>query len=240
MEIIPAIDLIEGRVVRLLQGDYALKTTYEASPIGVAMRYAEAGANWLHVVDLDGAKSGRFENINTISVLARDAGLKIQAGGGVRTAQDVDRLLIAGVHRVVVGSLAVREPGIVNNWIERFGAERITIAFDVQADADGALMLKTAGWREHSNLSLWDGLALYSDSKLKHLLCTDIARDGMLSGPNVPLYRALSESHPELEVQASGGVSGTGDVSALRTAGAAGAIIGKALLEGRIKLEELL
>jgi phosphoribosylformimino-5-aminoimidazole carboxamide ribotide isomerase len=240
MEIIPAIDLIDGRVVRLLQGDYALKTTYEGSAIGVAMRYAEAGANWLHVVDLDGARSGRFENLNTISILARDAGLKIQAGGGVRTAQDVDRLLIAGVHRVVVGSLAVREPTIVINWIERFGADRITVAFDVQADADGALMLKTAGWREQAQLSLWDGLALYAQSKLKHLLCTDIARDGMLSGPNVPLYRALSESHPELAVQASGGVGGLDDVRALRGSGVAGAIIGKALLEGRLNLKELL
>jgi phosphoribosylformimino-5-aminoimidazole carboxamide ribotide isomerase len=240
MEIIPAIDLIDGRVVRLLQGDYALKTTYEGSAIGVAMRYAEAGANWLHVVDLDGARSGRFENLNTISILARDAGLKIQAGGGVRTAQDVDRLLIAGVHRVVVGSLAVREPTIVINWIERFGADRITVAFDVQADADGALMLKTAGWREQAQLSLWDGLALYAQSKLKHLLCTDIARDGMLSGPNVPLYRALSESHPELAVQASGGVGGLDDVRALRGSGVAGAIIGKALLEGRLSLKELL
>jgi len=239
MEIIPAIDLIDGRVVRLLQGDYALKTVYESSPIGLAMRYAEAGAEWLHVVDLDGAKSGRFENLNTIAVLARDAGLKIQAGGGVRTAQDVDRLLIAGVNRVVVGSLAVREPAIVSNWLERFGAERIVIAFDVLTDADGALMLKTAGWREQSNVSLWDGLALYSQSKLIHMLCTDIARDGMLSGPNTALYRALSESHPELKVQASGGVGGIEDVVKLRGSGVAGAIIGKALLEGRLKLEEL-
>ncbi len=239
MEILPAIDLIEGRVVRLLQGDYALKTIYEGSPIGVALRYAEAGAQWLHVVDLDGARTGRFENLNTITVLARDSGLKIQAGGGVRTAQDVDRLLIAGVHRVVIGSLAVREPAIVSNWIDRFGADRLTIAFDVQADADGALMLKTAGWREQATLSLWDGLALYSHSKLKHLLCTDISRDGMLSGPNVPLYRALSESHPELEVQASGGVGGIEDVEALRTSGVAGAIIGKALLENRLRLAEL-
>jgi phosphoribosylformimino-5-aminoimidazole carboxamide ribotide isomerase len=239
VEIIPAIDLRAGCVVRLAQGDYARVTHYAAEPLALAREYAEAGAAWLHVVDLDGARSGALENLRVIGALAQ-SGIQVQAGGGVRSEEDVKRLFDAGVERVVVGSVAVRSPELVEEWISLHGTERICIALDTRADAQGRWMLPVKGWTESSGVEL-DTLALrYAAAGARHLLCTDVARDGMLSGPNVDLYVHLRRIAPQLAVQASGGVRDVDDVRALHAAGSAAVILGRSLLEGRLTVAEAL
>ncbi len=241
MIVYPAIDLRGGRVVRLRQGDYAAETRYADDPLAVARRYREAGAMWIHVVDLDAARDGAMRHRETIAAIARDTGLAVQAGGGVRAESDVEALLAAGVARVVIGSLAVREPARVAGWIGRFGAERICVALDTRADAAGRWWLPVAGWTEDSGVELDVLVARYAGlAAIRHVLVTDIARDGMLSGPSLDLYRALAARWPALAIQASGGFRNPADVVAARDAGCAGAIVGKALLDGTVGLEELL
>ena len=239
MQIIPAIDLRAGRVVRLAQGDYARETRYAPTAIELAADYARAGATWLHVVDLDGARSGELENLRVIEAIAA-SGLRVQAGGGVRERGDVERLHAAGVERVVVGSVAVREPGRVEDWLARFGSERLCIALDTRADESGRWTLPVRGWTEASSVGLDELAPRYAQSGARHLLCTDIDRDGMLSGPNLALYAHLRALVPDLRLQASGGVRDSGDLVALRASGAAGAILGRSLLEGRLTLQEAL
>jgi phosphoribosylformimino-5-aminoimidazole carboxamide ribotide isomerase len=239
-EIYPAIDVRDGRVVRLDQGDYARETRYAADPLELACRYAEDGAVWLHMVDLDAARSGGYTLHALLRRIVAKSGLKVQTGGGVRSADDVSSLLDAGATRVVIGSLAVREPARVAGWIARFGTEHVTLAFDTLADADGTWRLPVHGWTEASGRTLGDILALYFDSGLRHVLCTDIARDGMLSGPNLELYRYLRRAAPWLQVQASGGARDTADVQAARITGCAGIVLGKSLLEGRMQLPQAL
>ena len=237
----PAIDLVDGQVVRLAQGDYSRQTEYELDPIDLAEKYRSQGAEWLHVVDLDAARSGMAQNRSLIAALTSVDGLNVQAGGGVRSESDVDWLLEAGVARVVIGSTAVREPARVERWIERWGADRVCVALDTRADAAGVWWLPVAGWTEDSGVRLESLLERFvGNGALRHLMCTDIARDGMLDGPNLELYRTLAKANPALAIQASGGVRGAADVVALREAGAAGAIVGKALLDGRVELPELL
>lgn len=236
--VIPAIDLREGRVVRLRQGDYGQQTTYEFEPRALARRYAEAGAEWLHVVDLDGARSGGLDNLQVIETIARD-GMKIQAGGGVRGERDLRRLFDAGVTRAVVGSVAIRDPGLVGAWLGKYGAERITVALDTRR-VDGRWALPSAGWTELEAQSLDELAPWYAARGAHHLLCTDIDRDGMLGGFNLDLYRHLAAIAPTLAVQASGGVRSVDDIAAARDAGAQGVILGRALLEGRFTIEEAL
>lgn len=236
--VIPAIDLRGGHVVRLKQGDYAQQTTYADDPLGVAQRYAEAGATWLHVVDLDGARAGQFDNLAVIEALAR-VGMQVQAGGGVRTEVDVRRLRDAGVARVVVGSVAIRDPQQVVTWLADFGAEHLTIALDTRR-VDNRWTLPSAGWTQVEAGTLDQLAPWYAARGAQHLLCTDIDRDGMLAGCNLDLYRHLAASVPTLQVQASGGVRALGDIRAARAAGATGVILGRALLEGRFTLREAL
>jgi len=239
MQIIPAIDLRAGRVVRLAQGDYARETHYASEPLALAQEYAAAGARWLHVVDLDGARSGELENLGTIAALAR-SGLRVQAGGGVRDADGVQRLLDAGVARVVLGSVAVKSPHVVQEWIARHGAESICIALDTRADAHGRWTLPVKGWTESSGADLDELAPRHARAGARHLLCTDIARDGMLSGPNLGLYRHLRQLAPQFALQASGGVRNVEDVAALRACGADAVILGRSLLEGRLTVAEAL
>lgn len=234
----PAIDVRGGRVVRLEQGDYARETRYNASPLAVATGYASAGATWLHLVDLDAARAGGYTLAPLLRALRRDTGLRIQTGGGVRSARDVGTLLDAGADRVVIGSLAVREPATVLAWLARFGRERITVALDARQDADGTWRLPVAGWTQDSGTALDPLLARYAAEGLSHLLCTDIARDGMFAGPNLALYETIAARVPQVRVQASGGVRDAGDVAQARAAGCAGVVLGKALLEGRLELGE--
>lgn len=236
--VIPAVDIREGRVVRLFKGDHARRTDYAVTPHDLARCYADAGATWLHVVDLDGARSGRQANLQVIAGLAQ-AGMHVQAGGGIRCDEDLERLFDAGVARAVIGSLAVREPDRVVGWLQRHGAGRITLALDARW-RDHAWRLASAGWTTSEATSL-DALAPhYIAAGARHVLCTDIDRDGTLGGPNLSLYVHLRKTFPELHVQASGGVRHLADVRAVRDSGAAGVILGRALLEGHLQLAEAL
>lgn len=237
-DIIPAIDLRAGRVVRLKQGDYAQQTTYPTDPRELAQRYAAAGATWLHLVDLDGARSGGLDNLAVIESIAAD-GMQIQAGGGVRDEADLSRLFSAGVTRVVLGSVAIRDPERVADWLTRYGAEQLTIALDTRWH-DSRWALPSAGWTEMESRTLDELAPWYAARGARHLLCTDIERDGMLAGFNLDLYQHLGRIVPELAVQASGGVRSLDDIRAARAAGAHGVILGRALLEGRFTLEQAL
>ncbi len=236
----PALDIREGRVVRLRQGDYAQETHYGDDPLPRAQAFEAQGASWMHLVDLDAARAGGYTLAPLLGAIRANTGLQVQTGGGVRGRDDVARILDAGASRVVVGSLAVREPEQVIGWLGEFGPERITIALDARQDEQGLWQLPVHGWTENAGVTL-DVLAdRYAAAGLRHLLCTDIARDGMLAGPNLELYRHLAARLPSVAIQASGGVRDVADVAAAREAGCAGAVLGKALLEQRMDLGEAL
>lgn len=236
----PAIDVRDGRVVRLAQGDYARETRYAADPFELGMAYADAGAVALHLVDLDAAREGGYSLLPLLRRIAEDGRLQVQTGGGVRGEEDVRRILDAGAARVVVGSLAVKEPSRVAGWLSRFGAERIVVALDARCDDDGLWRLPVHGWTQGSGVELDAMLAHYAAAGARHLLCTDISRDGMLQGPNIGLYRRIAANGPMFAVQASGGVREAADVEAARVAGCAGIVLGRALLEGRFALTDVL
>ncbi|MDR6094733.1 1-(5-phosphoribosyl)-5-[(5-phosphoribosylamino)methylideneamino]imidazole-4-carboxamide isomerase [Stenotrophomonas sp. SORGH_AS_0321] len=236
----PALDIREGRVVRLRQGDYAQETRYGDDPLPRAQAFARQGVQWMHLVDLDAARAGGYTLAPLLAQIRQQAGLHVQTGGGVRGREDVERILQAGAGRVVVGSLAVREPDAVIGWLAEFGPERITIALDARQDQDGQWQLPIHGWTENAGVTL-DVLAQrYAAAGMRHLLCTDIARDGMLAGPNLDLYRHLAALLPGVAIQASGGIRDVADVAASRAAGCSGAVLGKALLEQRMDLAEAL
>ena len=239
MELIPAIDLRNGTVVRLLQGDFDQETRYELSPDALFNRYARAGARWVHVVDLDGARDGQAANRSVVAGLAARGGPSIQSGGGLRSSRSVRSLLASGVGRAVLGSVAVAEPGEVMEWFGEFGSDSLVLALDVRVDAAGVPRVATHGWREQSSLSLWDLVRRYLSVGLRHVLCTDVSRDGALTGPNLGLYREAMARFPGIAWQASGGVRDVADLKALAETGVAAAISGKALIEGRITYEEL-
>ncbi len=232
MIIYPAMDLMGGQCVRLAQGRFEDRTTYSNDPAQALERFASDGAEWAHIVDLDGARAREPRQHELIADLARGSALKLQVAGGFRTADQIAAMLDAGVARVVIGSLAVKQPETVQGFLKTFGGDRITIALDVNI-VDGAPMVATAGWTETSGRTLWDTAALYAEAQ--HLLVTDISRDGMLTGPNFELLAEAVERLPHLGVQASGGIASLDDLKPLRTAGV---IIGKALWEGRIALRE--
>jgi phosphoribosylformimino-5-aminoimidazole carboxamide ribotide isomerase len=234
----PAIDVRGGRVVRLRQGDYAQETRYADDPLAVAERYAQAGARWLHLVDLDAARGGGYTLAPLLSAIKSATSLQVQTGGGVRSEADVQSIFDAGADRVVVGSLAVREPARVRDWLRSYGSARVTVALDARQSADGRWQLPTAGWTEESGVELETLLSDYVAAGLQHLLCTDITRDGMLAGPNIALYRRIVDVAPQVQLQASGGVRDVADVVAAWQAGCAGAVLGKALLDGRFDLSE--
>lgn len=236
----PAIDVREGRVVRLAQGDYARETRYPADPLTAVQSYALQGAEWLHLVDLDAAREGGYTLAPLLRSIAATTSLKVQTGGGVRSRDDVARILEAGAARVVIGSLAVHDPDLVVGWINEFGAQRITVALDARQDETGAWRLPVHGWTETAPATLDEMAVHFAGNGLKHLLSTDIARDGMLSGPNANLYAHLQSIAPELQVQVSGGVRELSDVVAAKAHGCAGIVLGRALLEGRLDLAEAL
>ena len=236
----PAIDVREGRVVRLAQGDYERQTSYELDALETARRYAAQGATWLHLVDLDAARAGGYTLTPLLREICAFTGLKVQTGGGVRARDDVARLLAAGAARVVIGSLAVKQPALVLEWLAEFGNERITVALDARQDAQGSWRLPVHGWTEYASTTLDELAVRFEAGGLRHLLSTDIARDGMMSGPNTGLYAHLRALAPSLRVQASGGVREVGDVAVARDLGCAGIVLGRALLEGNLDLEQAL
>jgi phosphoribosylformimino-5-aminoimidazole carboxamide ribotide isomerase len=239
MKLVPAIDLRAGHCVRLLHGDFAAETRYPADPHSLLTKYRAAGADWLHIVDLDGARGGSLDNRAIIAELAARKAVNLQVGGGLRNTAALAQMLDAGAARAVVGSAAVSQVEQVLAWLAHFGVERLTLAFDVSIDDAGVPRVMTHGWQRQSEYSLWDALGNYSASPPKHVLCTDVGRDGALTGPNVELYREAVRRHPQIEWQASGGIRNAHDLHALSEAGAAVAISGKALLENLIPIEEL-
>lgn len=234
MIIYPAMDLMGGGVVRLKQGRFEDHTNYTSLPADALLGFAKAGAEWAHIVDLDGARAKAPVQHDLIARLARESALKLQVGGGFRTREQIGRMLDAGAARVVIGSLAVKQPELVGQWIDEFGNEQLTLSLDVRL-CNGQPMVAVSGWTEASDATLWDIVTLYP--RAKHLLLTDIGRDGMLSGPNFDLLDEAVERLPNLRIQASGGVTSIADLERLRTDGA---IIGKAMWEGLIPLEEAL
>ena len=236
----PALDIRDGRVVRLLQGDYARETRYGDDVLPRAQAFADAGAQWMHLVDLDAAKAGGYTLAALLGQISRQTGLQVQTGGGVRSREDVARILDAGAARVVVGSLAVRDSATVIGWLQEFGTDRLTIALDTRQDAAGVWQLPVHGWTETAEATLDQLATQYAQAGLQHLLCTDIARYGMLSGPNMGLYAHLRALAPQLQVQVSGGARNLADVAAAKAAGCAGIVLGKALLEGHLDLKDAL
>ncbi len=202
MRLIPAIDLKDGRCVRLLRGDFAAETRYDTDPAALLAKYRGFGADWLHVVDLDGARDGSGRNREIIVGLAEQSAVRLQVGGGLRDTQAVSQMLEAGVARVVIGSAAVTRVDLVQAWLNDFGPERVVLAFDVRLDPTRTPLVTIHGWRETSDVSLWDAVAKFEDYDLKHVLCTDVSRDGALSGPNVELYDEAVRRSPHIEWQA--------------------------------------
>lgn len=238
MHVIPSIDLAAGRCVRLRQGKFDAMTEYAVDPVQQARDYAAAGLSWVHLVDLDGCRAGRPVNGAIIAAIAAIPGLRLQAGGGIRDLDTVRACLDSGVQRVVIGSRAYQAPDEVARWIAELGAERIVIAADVRF-ADGVPLPVIEGWRSDATIGFYASLDFFRDCGARHLLCTEVSRDGMLAGPGVALYDELSSRYPAMLVQASGGVRDANDLEDLQRAGAAAAIVGKSLLEGVMRLEAL-
>jgi phosphoribosylformimino-5-aminoimidazole carboxamide ribotide isomerase len=240
MELIPAIDLLDGRCVRLKQGQFEAVTYYPSAPAELASRYADEGAAWLHVVDLAASRDGTAADTGPLFRLLAAAPQKTQTGGGVRAASDVEARLEAGAGRVVVGSVCASEPDRFASWLSSFGPDRLVAALDVRIDRNGQAWPRIHGWTADAGQDLYALLDSLTAAGLRHLLCTDIGRDGVMRGPNVALYQDLARQYPGLRIQASGGVSSLDDLRRLSATGAAAAITGKALLEGTFTVPEAL
>lgn len=239
MNVIPAIDLRKGQCVRLLRGDFDRQTNYSEDPITLAGSYKATGFSDLHVVDLDGALSGQQENQDIIRKIVSSSDLAVQIGGGIRTQAQLESWLASGVARVVIGSLAVIRPQLVSDWLDTYGPDKIVLALDVTLDETSTPQLATHGWTRSGNMTLWQCIDTYLDVDLQHVLCTDISKDGAMTGPNFELYTQLLEKYPRIRLQASGGVRDIDDLKALDRIGVPAAISGRALLDGKIKTEEL-
>ncbi len=237
MQLIPAIDIRDGRCVRLLKGEFDKVTRYDYDPCELAAGYGRLGARWLHIVDLDGAQSGRPVNGRLIREIAAAGGMQIQIGGGIRTPEDLARTL-EFADRAVIGSLAVTGVETVRALLGEHGADRIALGLDIRF-LDGEPRVTTHGWTEASRLTLAAAIEQYRNQDLRHVLCTDVDRDGALTGPNVDLYSECVRQWPEIEFQASGGIRSAKDLAQLSRTGVAGAISGKALLDRLISPEEL-
>ena len=234
MEIVPAIDIIDGKCVRLSKGDYNAQKTYSDSPLDVALRFQDAGIRRLHLVDLDGARSKHIVNYPVLEAITAHTDLTVDFGGGIKSTSDLDTALGCGAAMVTVGSTAVTDPDLMMRWIEDFGQEHIILGADAR---DGKISVN--GWKEDSVLTLSDFIRDYMKKGITQVLCTDINRDGMLQGPAVELYRSLLKEFPGIKLIASGGVSSVKDLMDLKEAGLPAAIVGKAYYEGRITIDQL-
>lgn len=236
--IIPALDLIDGTVVRLHQGDYGQKRDYGNDPLPRLQQYEQQGAQVLHLVDLTGAKDPKARQLPLLRKLLAGVSVPVQIGGGIRNEQDVRDLIDAGASRVVIGSTAVRQPELVETWFSRFGADALVLALDVRIDDQGNKHVAISGWQENSSQTLEEVVERYRPYGLKHVLCTDISRDGTLAGSNVDLYCEITQRYPDIAFQASGGIGSLDDIAALRGSGVKGVIVGRALLDGKFNVEE--
>ncbi|KKI43680.1 1-(5-phosphoribosyl)-5-[(5-phosphoribosylamino)methylideneamino]imidazole-4-carboxamide isomerase [Hafnia alvei] len=236
--IIPALDLIDGKVVRLHQGDYGQQRDYGNDPLPRLQDYQQQGGEVLHLVDLTGAKDPAARQIPLLRKLLAGVSVPVQVGGGIRSEEDVAALLEAGASRVVIGSTAVRQPDVVKQWFTRFGADALVLALDVRIAADGRKNIAVSGWQEDSGVTLEQIVDEFLPYGLKHVLCTDISRDGTLSGSNVALYQEVCARYPQVAFQSSGGIGSLEDIAALRGSGVQGVIVGRALLEGKFTVKE--
>jgi phosphoribosylformimino-5-aminoimidazole carboxamide ribotide isomerase len=237
MYIIPAIDLRNRKCVRLYQGDYAQETIYADDPLLIVNQFYQSGSRWVHIVDLDGAKDPANHQRDLIEKICKHTPLNVQTGGGIRDANQVEALFNAGVKRIIIGSLAVKNPDLVKSWINQWGADRFVLALDVN-EIDNNYYIAIHGWQEKSTQTLFEFLKDYMDAGLTHALCTDISLDGTLQGPNIKLYQNILHRYPQLQLQASGGVASLEDVILLNENKLAACIIGRALYEGKIILDE--
>jgi len=234
IEIIPAIDIIDGKCVRLSQGDYQQKTIYNENPLEVAKMFEAAGLKRLHLVDLDGAKAHHIVNQKVLKLIASNTNLIIDFGGGLKTDEDLQIAFESGASMVTGGSIAVKSPEIFMRWIEKFGAEKIILGADAKDE-----MIAVAGWQEVSELSIFDFIESYTYKGILKVISTDIARDGMLTGPSIDLYKKIIAKFPKLELIASGGIASMKDIYELDAMGVPGVITGKAIYENRISLDEI-
>ena len=234
IELIPAIDIIDGKCVRLTKGDYDTKKIYNEDPVSVAKEFEAHGIRRLHVVDLDGARSKHIVNDKVLQRIARETNLVIDFGGGIKTDEDVARAFEAGAHMITIGSIAVTDPERSMEWLHKYGPEHIVLGADVR---NGRVSIN--GWKEDSQEELIPFLDRYLSEGMRNVLCTDISKDGMLQGPSIALYRQVMEHYPDCHLIASGGVSSMDDIRALEAAGIPAVVFGKAIYEGKIKLEEL-
>ena len=234
IELIPAIDIIDGQCVRLTKGDYQQKTVYRDSPAEVAKKFETLGFKRLHVVDLDGAKSKHIVNCEVLRRVTTETNLTVDFGGGIKTDEDIEKAFAAGAAMVTVGSIAVTKPELFMGWLEKYGAERMILGADVR---HGKISIN--GWKEDSTEDLLPFLKKYIDAGVSNVLCTEISKDGTLTGPAIDLYKQVMDTYPELHLIARGGVSSKTDIEALDAAGIPAVVFGKAIYEGRIDLREL-
>jgi len=234
MRIIPAIDIIDGKCVRLTQGDYSQKTVYNENPLEVAKEFEDAGLKHLHLVDLDGAKAGKITNWRILEAINKSTGLSVDFGGGVKTDEDIDIAFSSGAKQVTCGSIAVKNFSKVQEWMEKYGNNKLILGADVKDR-----MIAVNGWTETTSMSIEDLMHKYLSNGLEYVICTDIATDGMLTGPNITLYKELINTFTAVKLIASGGIGNIDDLKALKKEGLEGAILGKAIYEGKVKLTDL-
>jgi len=234
MEIIPAIDIIDGKCVRLSQGDYAQKIIYNENPLEVAKQFEAAGLQRLHLVDLDGAKASHIVNHKTLQTICSQTKLKIDFGGGIKTDEDIKIAFDSGAQQITAGSIAVKSRDTVLRWLDKYGAEKIILGADVKDE-----MIAVSGWQENSSINLFGFLKDYVAHGIQYVICTDIAKDGMLQGSSISLYKKILQQFPSIKLIASGGVSDLDELNVLRETGLHGAIIGKAIYEGKVALADL-
>jgi phosphoribosylformimino-5-aminoimidazole carboxamide ribotide isomerase len=234
MRVIPAIDIIDGKCVRLTQGDYGQMKVYRTDPVDVAREFEDADLKYLHVVDLEGAKKGHVMNWNALQEILTETSLEIDFGGGVKTDEDVERLLDMNVNQINIGSLAVKEPDKFAGWIKRYGASNFILSADVKGE-----FIQVNGWQDSTPTNIYDLVAQFESLGMQYITCTDISNDGMLQGVNLALYKKLKKRFPKLKIIASGGVSSIEDIEKLEYIGVFGTIIGKAIYEKKIQLREL-
>lgn len=235
MEIIPAIDIIEGKCVRLTQGDYSQKKIYNEKPLEVAKEFEDAGLKRLHLVDLDGAKAGKVVNWKVLEAIAGKTSLTIDFGGGVKTEKDIEIIFESGGALVTIGSMAVKEEEVFIGWLKIYGADKFLLGADVKNEK-----IAVHGWQETTDIWIYDFIQKYMEKGMKQVFCTDVAKDGALEGPSIELYKNIIQKFPDLHFIASGGVSNIDDVYELEDINCKGVIIGKAIYEGRIKLNDLI
>lgn len=234
IEIIPAIDIIGGKCVRLSQGDYSLKTEYHNNPVEVAKTFEDAGIKRLHLVDLDGARNKRITNLHVLENIAKSTSLTIDFGGGVQSDADLESAFNAGASQITGGSISVKNPELFQSWIQKYGSDKIILGADAKNEK-----IAISGWEETSELDIFDFIGSYVEKSIQYIICTDISKDGLLKGPSFQLYNSILEKYPQISLIASGGVTTMEDVRKLNESNLHGVIIGKAIYEGNIELKEL-